>query len=359
MPRLLNLLAPALLLLGSCASLPSDQLSNCDIEGPGAAPPPSIDGTTTTLDVLTYNIEGLQWPARSGRSSDLRQIGTILRELRAVGRAPDIILFQEVFSPAAVKGVRAAGYESLASGPSRTQSSTLQTSARLPGRARANKGELGIRLQTSGLIIASRHPIIAAASSPYSRRSCAGFDCLANKGMVLARVAVAGVPYPIDIVNTHMNAQKASRVAPERHLASHQTQSRELEQFLAEHSPAEHPLVLAGDFNMRRSPDRFDLFTSSHRLDLVHQWCLKNPTCTVKLSWDGDQPWMDTQDLQFFAPGHGVRIEPIRVEAMFDGAPESPKLSDHDGLRVTYRLSWNPESARQLACHREKVGRQR
>ncbi|MGH6658424.1 MAG: endonuclease/exonuclease/phosphatase family protein, partial [Sphingomicrobium sp.] len=55
-------------------------------------------------------------------------------------------------------------------------------------------------------------------------------------------------------------------------------------------------------------------------------------------------PWMDTQDLQFFWSGTGVTIRPIRVEAMFDGSPDSPQLSDHDGFMVTYRIEW-PASA--------------
>jgi hypothetical protein len=50
---------------------------------------------------------------------------------------------------------------------------------------------------------------------------------------------------------------------------------------------------------------------------------------------------MDTQDLQLFASGSGITLLPIRVEAMFDGGTDDPKLSDHDGLRVVYRLSWN------------------
>ena len=58
------------------------------------------------------------------------------------------------------------------------------------------------------------------------------------------------------------------------------------------------------------------------------------------MSWDGDEPWMDTQDLQFYADGRTVRIRPLRVEAMFDGGPSGPRLSDHDGFLVTYELRW-------------------
>jgi hypothetical protein len=49
---------------------------------------------------------------------------------------------------------------------------------------------------------------------------------------------------------------------------------------------------------------------------------------------------MDTQDLQLFAPGTRVTVRPVRVEAMFDGSEGSPRLSDHDGFRVVYEISW-------------------
>ena len=58
------------------------------------------------------------------------------------------------------------------------------------------------------------------------------------------------------------------------------------------------------------------------------------------MSWDGDAPWMDTQDLQLFAPGREVTVRPVRVEAMFDGSEGSPRLSDHDGFRVVYEIAW-------------------
>lgn len=54
---------------------------------------------------------------------------------------------------------------------------------------------------------------------------------------------------------------------------------------------------------------------------------------------------MDTQDLQLFRSGSHVRIRPVRVMAMFDGRPDSPALSDHDGFRVIYELSWRVDGA--------------
>ena len=344
--------------LAGCGSLPRFRTLPCGgVDAGEGGGPPAIQiaasgERSTTIDVLTYNIEGLQWPARSGRGRDLAAIGRILRDLRAAGTAPDVVLFQEVFSRAAVRGVVATGYPSLASGPSRTRRSVYSQDDRLPGRAKLAKGELGVRLMSSGLVIASRFAITGVARDPYSRRACAGFDCLSNKGVVLATLAVPGVPEGIDIANTHMNARKASKVAPARHRAAHRAQTRELEAFLAARRTPSRPMILGGDFNMRRSPARFDDFRLHHPFGLVHEYCQARAACAVSLSWDGDAPWLDTQDLQFFAQGTRVRIVPIEVRAMFDGAPGSPKLSDHDGLLVRYRLSWTGDAPPAGVCAR-------
>jgi hypothetical protein len=61
------------------------------------------------------------------------------------------------------------------------------------------------------------------------------------------------------------------------------------------------PVVFGGDFNMRHSQERWDNFSRYQSLKLVHRICADPlAQCDVRLSWDGDAPWMDTQDLQFF-----------------------------------------------------------
>src|SRR4030095_13022016 len=101
------------------------------------------------------------------------------------------------------------------------------------------------------------------------------------------------------------------------------------------------PVVFGGDFNMRHSEPRWENFTRYQKMYLVHRTCAEAGSgCDVKMSWDGDAPWMDTQDLHFYYDGSPVAIRPIKVEALFDGSAGSPVLSDHDGFMVTYRLSW-------------------
>jgi endonuclease/exonuclease/phosphatase family metal-dependent hydrolase len=311
-----------------------------------AAPPPiviSADRKTasTTISVLTYNIEGLSWPARNDRGPDLREIAARLAAMREDGRGPDIVMFQEVFSGAAKKAVLATGYPAVISGPRRTTRPQVSTARPLPGKARLKRGEMGFHLTGSGLALASRYPIVDVAMRAYGRRSCAGLDCLANKGIVLARIAIPGVPTPVDLYNTHMNSRGASRAPTRRNLAAHDRQALAASEFIERTHDDAYPMIFGGDFNMRHSEERWENFSHYQSLLLVHRMCSQKPSpCDVRLSWDGDEPWMDTQDLQFFWSSNAVSIRPIRVEALFDGGPSGPELSDHDGFLVTYELTW-------------------
>jgi endonuclease/exonuclease/phosphatase family metal-dependent hydrolase len=338
------------LALPACASLPPERLAPCS-GMPAREIRLSQDGAvaSTRISVLTYNVEGLAWPARSGRRRQLDEMAERIAQLRAEGRAPDLILFQEVFSRAASRAVSRIGYPNLVAGPSRTQLQPPRDGPRLPGARRPQRGELGIKLASSGLVTVSEFPVVRRDSRPFPVGSCAGRDCLANKGMLYAEVAVPGVPITIDVFNTHMNSQRASRVPEARHLASHQTQAAALVDYLAQTGDIARPLIFGGDFNMRHSAERFEEFRRLQPLQLVHRFCIDWPgDCDVRISWDGDEPWMDTHDLQLFWSGGGVGLRPVRVEAMFDGG-DQPQLSDHDGFLVTYELSW-PSVLQGQAC---------
>lgn len=107
---------------------------------------------------------------------------------------------------------------------------------------------------------------------------------------------------------------------------------------------------------MRRSPERFNSFSTAVPYTIVHRWCIAKPTvCDVKMSWDGE-PWLDIQDLQAFDSGKLVTVEPIRAESMFDGSANGARLSDHDGFLVTYRLAWRPRERRFAPALADPIG---
>lgn len=343
MRRLIALVS--VLASAACTSLPPARMAHGPLP---AMPAPSIrvdhaqGQASTTIDVLSFNVEGLAWPARRGRAPSLATIGRILAQLNARGAAPDVILVQEMFSPAAVRALSAAGYRYRVWGSTRRQRRVLTASGRVPGPRRWGKGETGFHLVGSGLAILSRYPIVTATSEPFGSRHCAGFDCLSNKGAQHARIMVPGVPTAIDLFNTHLNSQAESRVPFERHGAAQALQRADLTRFLGMTASDRLPAIIGGDFNMAGTPDRLALLEQAlPRYTMVHRFCAAPQTrCDVRLSWDGDEPWTDTEDLQLYRSTEAMSLTPTQVEAMFHGAAGQPQLSDHDGLRVTYRLEW-------------------
>jgi hypothetical protein len=199
---------------------------------------------------------------------------------------------------------------------------------------------------SSGLYILSDLPLVAVNRAPFRSRECAGFDCLSNKGAMHARLAIPGVPSEIDLFNTHLNSRGHAGVSQDRSLKAHNLQVDELHRYIEAKWDKAHPMIFGGDLNMRRSPPRYAHFAEVMPYPLVHQYCLRKESgCDIRMSWDGDEPWMDTQDLQGFESGGGVTLQPIRVEAMFDKPWKGETLSDHDGFLVTYRLSWAAAAA--------------
>jgi endonuclease/exonuclease/phosphatase family metal-dependent hydrolase len=298
------------------------------------------------VSVLSYNVAGLPWPLRSGTGRAMDRIKQAMNEEFEQER-PDFLLLQEAFVPSATRIADDVGYSNFVRGPTRGRRSTLDMAPAsrdfVKGRRRF-KGERFGRIVNSGLVLATDYPIDDAVAEPFGRRSCAGFDCLANKGMMLVTVRLPELPEPLFLLNTHLNSGVASGVPYHRSLYAHRRQVREIEALLKRDWQHRGPLIYAGDFNSRNAPDRFEFKDERLPGELAHRFCRDNPDrCSIEMSWDSDEPWMDTQDLQGYADGPTVRIEPVAIAAMFDEPVDGKMLSDHDGLLVTYRLRWMPE----------------
>ena len=347
-----SLVATALALASGCTALPPESNVSC-LDAVQPAIRHSADGAMayTEIDVLTYNIEGLPFPARSGRGPYLRDIAQRLAAFRASGDGPDIILFQEVFSKDAARAVTDSAYRSIVVGPRTRTRQDPNTEGALPGSRNIFRGEVGRTFTSAGLAIATDYPIMGAGYIPYARQSCAGFDCLSNKGILFAEVAIPGVPGLIDVYTTHMQSQGSSRVIVERHAEAHRRQMNELAAYVRSSSPLTDPILIGGDFNMRNSDVRhftFDRVTAdvaaannpTSPVGNVHRYCSEHrDTCDVRQEWREDE-WFRVQNLHLFQSGNVVNVRPIRVEGMFDGGPSGPVLSDHNGFRVVYELSW-------------------
>lgn len=353
--RLAGIAGIALVATGCASSRMLDRHADC--VAPAAIPQAYDAGQgerAARLSVLIYNVEGLPWPARKNRGPSLQRIGETLQAMRAKGSAPDVVMLQEAFTPAARDVLVQAGYANIVSGPGRKTRRGAVAAEIEPTFKKArkrSKGERFGRLLNSGLYIASDLPLAVLAAEPFSRRACAGFDCLANKGSLVASLRVADMPSSLVLLTTHLNSQRAARVSLDRARQAHGYQIEENAMLLKRVRGRDAPMVMGGDFNMRGDPGRFEAFAKAQPYTIVHEFCVNQPdVCTTKMSFDGDEPWLDTQDLQAYDDGRDVRIVPVEIEAMFDGL-RGERLSDHDGLLVTYELRWPAARAAQASAY--------
>ena len=338
------------------------------LEGDWTRPKISTDSASgmasMEISVLDYNVAGLPFPIGCGKSSRLTDeagkripiacnrskgvgaIGDALADLRVRGIEPDIVLLQEAFIPAVAEISGRAGYPNWIAGPGPNDTGP-RVSERASESFIANrsfwKGEKWGKRQPSGLLIASNFQIVEQFNFPFYEWECAGFDCLANKGVVMARIRIPGLPDLLEVVTTHYNAKKASGVPLERAHAAHKLQVDATVEFIRQTSDYELPMIWGGDLNMRRSEDRISYFIekSGEELNEVSSYCLQHPDrCRMRVRTESDKPWFETQDLQGWGSGKRVTVEPISVEEIFDLPVDGKMLSDHSGFLVVYRLSW-------------------
>jgi len=301
---------------------------------------------TTQISVMTYNIQGLPWPIASGRGEALKAIGRRLAQMRREGRNPDVLLIQEGFRAEVADLVKASGYRYWVQGPARSDRALSPPPADWPRYDPVRypiSGEGWGKLTNGGLHVLSDLPIVEVRSAPY--RYCAGLDCLANKGVMLARVSVPGFPAPVDIVNTHMNSKRKAKAPMARTLKAHNLQTNELITFIKAERGAENPLLVGGDFNVRNAPARYDYLAGARPYVVVSEFCNSpRARCAGQGPAPDRKPWLRSQDLQAFDGGGLVDVRPIKVETVFRAAPGARAPSDHEGYLVRYQLSWSADA---------------
>jgi endonuclease/exonuclease/phosphatase family metal-dependent hydrolase len=361
---LLVILILGYLFLEQGAGIPAPSQANDIVLRTPAITTSSEGIASTEISVLTFNIAGLPWPIACGKRSRqtdangeripiacnrgqaIADIGTMFKSLRQQGREPDIVFLQEAFIAASEEIVQRGGYANWVTGPGREdvgpEYSERASKGFLDARSFKQAEKFGKRL-SAGLVIASNFPIIESFNKPFNQWECAGFDCLANKGVAMARIAIPGVPVALEVVTTHYNSKSASGVSLDRTLEAHQLQVATTGDFLEQTANFDLPAIWGGDLNMRHSDERLTNFIERAGDDLneVSSYCVENPDrCDIEIDWQSDTPWFDSQDLQGWASGKEVKVEPIRVEQAFHHPVNGEMPSDHNGFLVTYRLSW-------------------
>lgn len=304
------------------------------------------------LSIMAYNVKGLPWPLAADRTDDFARIEERLLAMRARGTQPHVIILQEAFTAQARAIARHSGYRYVVAGPSRDLQSPVRPGpsdrAFIEG-ASFFKGERSGKQVSSGLILASDYPILSVRREAFPAFACAGYDCLANKGILMATLAVPGSPSPVSIVTTHMNSKKASGVSQERSLHAYRRQVEAIDAFLARYRDPNLPVILAGDFNASSAERRTYLsahsaanWTTKRRLpiDNALRHCLApDAPCGRAIPDIAATVFRKGRDLQFFSPGYRASIQAIAMAVPFGRERDGTMLSDHVGYGVTYRLT--------------------
>jgi endonuclease/exonuclease/phosphatase family metal-dependent hydrolase len=299
------------------------------------------------LSVMTYNVEGLPWPVRWNREVSVATIARNLAALRSIGRQPHVVALQEAFTDQAKRIGVQAGYRYVAVGPLREDAGSPALTARdrsFERNASILKGERSGRLLDSGLMILSDYPILAVRSLPFPAYACAGFDCLANKGMMMALIRVPGYSEPVAIVDVHFNSRRSSGVAPARSDYAFMRQVDAMARFLRVNAPLNLPLIVAGDFNVGKAsdrklyvqrqartwgqgrPDTFNEMVQGFAGDL-HRSRLPNTADVASLAHE--------KDLQFAVSGGQMSLHATAAAIPFSWEQAHETLSDHIGY-ITY-----------------------
>lgn len=316
-----------------------------DCTDPAKAPPVErlADGRSgVTLRVLLWNVEGLPFPIRSGREPKLAAIADWIARHRAAGRGPDILILHKAFIPAASHIAVAGGFASIMPGPARDQRRGLSAAPPTPGYGAAAhrwKGEGAGKWLDGGLYIATDLPVIAATSEAFGADSCAGYDCLANKGGEAAALGLPGAPDTLFVFNTHRNSREPAGVPIARAEVAHVLQTRENDAFL-KGLGSDAAMIAAGDFNNYRAGDRSGRFAGDPDFRLAGKGA--NFAARAVPMTDA-RAWAEAYDLLGFRSSKALRVEPLAVATLFDGT-NGPQLADHPAQYVVFRVSWDSKA---------------
>ena len=293
---------------------------------------------------MSYNIHGLPWPIARGRPQALRRIGGRLAQMREQGQQPHIVLLQEAFSADAKSIAKAAEYPFVAAGPGRHDRSDMTADGAQKKFAFGNnklKGESDGKLEDSGLLVLSDYPILDVERVPYARFACAGYDCLANKGLVMVRVRIPGASQPLTVIDTHMNSRGASGVSDRRADAAFGWQAKQLRSFVTDKVKASDPAIVAGDFNIGKTAYRQSMIIGGGGIlpgsqDALRASLSANPSSADHLATSAivnhGKDWM------FARSGALTKLRLESVAVPFGHEPDGKALSDHFGYVAYYQI---------------------
>ena len=324
------------------SSLIVSHLAGAGVPTRTAAPADTRD--SRQISIMTYNVAGLPFPVALDRAAPLQEIGTRLAGLRQEGRQPHVVLLQEAFTPEAKSIAALAGYRYVAHGPGEAEAPSGGTTT-MPLAYRSadswRKGETEGKWADSGLIVLFDYPIVHVARRAFAADACAGFDCLAAKGVLLAWIKVPGSVAPMVVGDTHLNSRAATGVPAARADAAYAEQLREAREFVAAQVSPRTSIVFGGDFNVGHDPRRVALAAPARVLAGAGAEATDRFQSTHPLGLtDHDMQAVVTRgkDKQFYRPGAGRTLRLATVSVPFGIAQGGFRLSDHLGYVASYAI---------------------
>lgn len=312
------------------------------------SPMPQLERATQQVpggfSVMTYNVKGLPWPIALGRGLALAEIGTRLADMRVEGLQPTVVMLQEAFvDDAKAIGAR-AGYRYAEHGPKAAPEIALAPLGEdFAEAARADRGETLSPVLDSGLMIFSDYPIVRTERVAFPRGACAGFDCLASKGVVIAWIALPGFDRPVAFVNTHLNSRKATHVELARADAAYAWQVKYLAQIVDALIDDDTPVIFGGDFNVGEIGARQSAFASFAPLGERQSDALASAMVSGTTASDMDS---EVQAIRSYnkdmlltrnGSGEGGLIAAEQALVPFPKFTVAAPLSDHAGLMIRFR----------------------
>ena len=331
--RTLALFVTGTLLGASAVSSPSHDV---ELNNKSTWPAPS-----GAVSIMSYNIKGLPWPIAIGREEAISAIGRRLAAMRSSNAQPRVVLLQEAFGNAANALGQAGGYRFVVTGPQVSRSREPQPLGQpFAVDAQWIKGEESGSLIDSGLGILSDYPVIKVERYAFPEGACAGYDCLAAKGVLVAWIDVPGAAEPIAIVDTHLNSRRAARVESERADRAYAWQVAAVREFLSRVLPSGTPVIFGGDFNTGRESARVTA-VAQPLIDGTQVDGLRAVLAKGGIVFGSENEAQGivgrNKDKILFRSGASVELRPERAWVPFPIAPHEA-LSDHAGFVIDFSL---------------------
>jgi endonuclease/exonuclease/phosphatase family metal-dependent hydrolase len=205
-------------------------------------------------------------------------------------------------------------------------------------------------LLSGGLAIFSDYELHDIRRAAFPAGACAGLDCLANKGVLAARLSVPGLNGPVEIVTTHLNSNRASGVSERLSFFAYRRQLQALDSWLTRYGHPGSLRIMAGDFNLGQSNRRLGTLLAH-----LERWrarpaaamgrskysaiCETEPeSCKGPVALASNVPLIRAKNWQMYHPGNRLRVVALSREVVFTDTGPHP-LSDHIGFSVRYRLA--------------------